>query len=83
MLGLGLGLALAGLGSGFEPSSPIVLELVLSLTRLSFPLVRFRHNPVHVISMYYVRKGSWAFFILITHKSMGSENPMAKMQNFF
>ena len=38
-----LGLAL-GLGLGFEPSSPIVRELVLSLTRLSFPLVRFRHN---------------------------------------
>ena len=47
MLGLGLGLAL-GLGLvlrlGFEPSSPIVHELVLSLTRLSSPLVRFRHN---------------------------------------
>ena len=28
----------------FKPSSPIVRELVLSLTRLSFPLVRFRHN---------------------------------------
>ena len=28
----------------FEPSSPIVRELVLSLTRFSFPLVRFRHN---------------------------------------
>ena len=40
MLGLGL-----GLGLGFDPSSPIVRELVLSLTRLSFPLVRFRHNP--------------------------------------
>ena len=40
-----LGLAL-GLSLGFEPSSPIVRELVLSLTRLSFPLVRFRHNPV-------------------------------------
>ena len=47
MLGLGLGLALGlglGLGLGFDPSSPIVRELVLSLTRLSFPLVRFRHN---------------------------------------
>ena len=32
---LGLGL---WLGLGFKPSSP---ELVLSLTRLSFPLVRF------------------------------------------
>ena len=40
MLGLGLGLVL-----GFDPSSPIVHELVLRLTRLSFPLVRFRHNP--------------------------------------
>ena len=43
-LGLGLGLVLGlglGLGLGFDPSSPIVL----SLTRLSFPLVRFRHNP--------------------------------------
>ena len=29
----------------FEPSSPIVRELVLSLTQLSFPLVRFKHNP--------------------------------------
>ena len=28
------------LGLGFDPSSPIVREL----TRLSFPLVRFRHN---------------------------------------
>ena len=46
MLWLGLGL---GLGLGFDPSSPIVRELVLSLTRLSFPLVRFRHN----------RPGSW------------------------
>ena len=27
----------------FETSSPIVRELVFSLTRLSFPLVRFRH----------------------------------------
>ena len=47
MLGLGLGLALGlglGLRLGFEPSSPIVRELVLNLTRLSFPLVRFRHN---------------------------------------
>ena len=45
MLGLGLGLALGlGLRLGFKPSSPIVRELVLSLTRLSFPLVRFRHN---------------------------------------
>ena len=43
MLGLGLGLAL-GLGLGFDPSSPIIRELVLSLTRLSFPLVRLRHN---------------------------------------
>ena len=43
MLWLGLGL---GLGLGFDPSSPIVRELVLSLTRLSFPLVRFRHNPL-------------------------------------
>ena len=33
-----------GLVLGFEPSSPIVRELVLSLTRLSFLLVRFRHN---------------------------------------
>ena len=33
------------LGLGFELSSPIVCELVLSLTRLSFPLARFRHNP--------------------------------------
>ena len=31
---------------GFDPSSPIVRELVLSLTRLSFPLVRFRHNLI-------------------------------------
>ena len=38
MLGLGLGLGL-GLRLGFEPSSPIVCELVLSLTQLSFPLV--------------------------------------------
>ena len=29
-----------------DPSSPIVRELVFSLTRLSFPLVRFRHNHV-------------------------------------
>ena len=35
MLGLGLGL---WLGLGFIPSSPIIRELVLSLTRLSFPL---------------------------------------------
>ena len=42
-VGLGLGL---GLGLGFDPSSPIVSELVLSLTRLSFPFVRFRHNPI-------------------------------------
>ena len=42
-LGLVLGLAL-GLGLGFKPSSPIVRELVLSLTRLSFPLVRFTHS---------------------------------------
>ena len=40
MLGLGSWLVLS-----FKPSSPIVRELVLSLTRLSFPLVRFRHNP--------------------------------------
>ena len=49
MLGLDLVLALGlglGLRLGFEPSSPIVRELVLSLTRLSFPLVRFRHNPL-------------------------------------
>ena len=39
-LGLGLGLALGlGLGLGFEASSPIVRELILSLTRLSFLLV--------------------------------------------
>ena len=45
MLGLGLGIALGlGLRLGFELSSPIVRELVLSLTRFSFPLVRFRHN---------------------------------------
>ena len=31
----------------FEPSSPIARELILSLTRLSFPLVRFRHNVDH------------------------------------
>ena len=29
---------------GFDPSSPIVRELILSLARLSFPLVQFRHN---------------------------------------
>ena len=34
----------------FKPSSPIVRELVLSLTRLSFPLVRFRQPP-HKLSM--------------------------------
>ena len=46
MLGLGLGIALGlGLRLGFELSSPIVRELILRLTRLSFPLVRFRHNP--------------------------------------
>ena len=48
MLWLGLGLALGlglGLGLGFDPSSPIVRELVLNLTWLSFLLVRFRHNP--------------------------------------
>ena len=39
-----LGLAL-GLGLGFDPSTPIVRELVLSLTRLFFPLVRFGRNP--------------------------------------
>ena len=45
VLGLGLVLGLAlGLGLGFKPSSPIVRELVLSLTRLSFPLVRFTHS---------------------------------------
>ena len=45
MLGLGLALGLGlGLRLGFEQSSPIVRELVLSLTRLSFPLVQFRHN---------------------------------------
>ena len=47
MLGLGLALGLGlELEFGFEPSSPIVCEIVLSLTRLSFPLVRFRHNLV-------------------------------------
>ena len=46
---LGLGLAL-GLGLGFEPSSPIVRELVLSLTQLSFPLVRFRHDLAYLDS---------------------------------
>ena len=40
---LGLGVHV-GLGLGFEPSSLIVRELILSLTQLSFPLVRFRHN---------------------------------------
>ena len=30
---------------------------------------------VHVISTYYVRKGSWAFSTLTTHKSTRSENP--------
>ena len=47
VLGLGLGLALRlelGLELGFDPSSLIVRELVLSLKQLSFPLVRFRHN---------------------------------------
>ena len=44
MFGLGLALGL-GLRLGFEPSSPIVCELVLSLMWLSFLLVRFRHNP--------------------------------------
>ena len=29
------------LGLGFKPSSPIIRELVLGLTRLPFPLVRF------------------------------------------
>ena len=42
-LGLELGLWL-GLGLNFKLSSLTVRELVLSLTRLSFPLVRFRHN---------------------------------------
>ena len=49
MLGLGLELGLGlGLGSGlgFDPSSPIVRELVLRHMQLSFPLVRFRHSCV-------------------------------------
>ena len=56
MLGLRLALWL-GLGLGFEPSSPIVRELVLSLTLLSFPLVRFRHNP----EMAHLIIGHWSF----------------------
>ena len=28
---------------------------------------------VHLISTYYVRKGSWAFYLIITHKSTRSE----------
>ena len=28
---------------------------------------------VHLISMYYVRKGSWAFSFIFTHKSMRSD----------
>ena len=40
MLGLGLGSGL-WLGLGLKPSSPIIRELVLGLTWLSFPLVRF------------------------------------------
>ena len=51
VLGLVLGL---GLGLGFESSSLIVRELVLSLTRLPFPLVRFRHNPQLVVNYFLV-----------------------------
>ena len=35
-------------------------------------------NSVHVISTYYASKGLWALFTLITHKSMGSENPITR-----
>ena len=35
---------------------------------------------VHVIPTYYVRKGSWAF-ILITHKSTRSEDPITSCKN--
>ena len=45
VLGLGLELGL-GSGLGFDTSSPIVCELVLRHTQLSFPLVRFRHSRV-------------------------------------
>ena len=44
VLGLGLWSDL-----GFKASSSIVRELVLSLTRLSFLLVRFRHSRDHKI----------------------------------
>ena len=33
-------------------------------------------RSAHLNSTYYARKGSWAFLILITHKSMRSENPI-------
>ena len=63
MLGLGLALGLGlGLGLGFDPSSPIVRELVLSLTRLSFPLVRFRHN--HQDTIYLIK--SLRFFSVVS-----------------
>ena len=39
----------------------IVAKLVLSLTRLSFPLVRFRHNP-HARPSLIVRKFYFIFY---------------------
>ena len=35
---------------------------------------------VHVILTYYMRKGSWAFVNLATHKSTGSESPITRLR---
>ena len=46
------------------------------LFTLSSCLVCVSCSVHDLISAYYVRKGSWPFFISITHKSTGSENPV-------
>ena len=69
MLGLALGL---GLGLGFDPSTPIVRELVLSLTQLFFPLVRFgpTRYPERNDDNHHLSKGIEMIIIIISSSKL-------------
>ena len=74
VLGLGLGLGL-WLRIGFKLSWPIVRELVLRLTRLSYPSVRFRHNPQLAIFMLL------QFTVHVTHLDKSCHRYSSHIQN--